>query len=65
MMFFTLPFLVFPAQPQGPGKIKVAIVKNDSDGPRAMAEGGLVAMLERLGCEIKSIDTVVLTEVEK
>jgi arginase len=65
MMLFTLPFLVFPAQPKGPGKIKVAIVKNDSEGPRAMAEGGLVAMLERLGCEIKSIDTVFLTEEEE
>ncbi len=65
MMLFTLPFLVFPVQPSGQEKIKVAIVKNDSEGPRAMAEGGLMAMLERLGCEIKSVDTVVLTEEEK
>ena len=65
MMFFTLPLLVLSSQPQGPGKIKVAIVKNDSEGPRVMAEGGLMAMLERLGCEIKSIDTVALTEEEK
>jgi len=65
MVLFTLPFLALTAQPQGPGKIKVAIVKNDSEGPRAMAEGGLVAMLERLGCEINSINTVALTEEEK
>lgn len=65
MILFTLPFLALTAQPSEPGKIKVAIVKNDSEGPRAMAEGGLAAMLERLGCEIKSIDTVVLTEEEK
>jgi arginase len=65
MMFFTLPFLALTAQPSEPGKIKVAIVKNDSEGPRAMAEGGLVAMLESLGCEIRSIDTVVLTEEEE
>lgn len=65
MILFTLPFLVLTAQPSEPGKIKVAIVKNDSEGPRAMAEGGLAAMLERLGCEIKSIDAVVLTEEEK
>jgi len=65
MMLFTLPFLALTAQPSEPGKIKVAIVKNDSEGPRAMAESGLVAMLERLGCEVKSIDTVVLTEEEQ
>lgn len=65
MMLFVLPLLVLSAQPQEPGKIKVAIVKNDSEGPRAMAEGGLLKMLERLGCEIKNIDTVALTDEEK
>jgi arginase len=65
MMLLTMPLLVLPVQPSEQGKIKVAIVKNDSEGPRAMAEGGLIAMLERLGCEIKGIETVALTEEEK
>jgi len=65
MMLFALPLLVLSAQPQEPGKIKVAIVKNYSEGPRTMAEGGLLALLEKLGCEIKSIDTVALSEEEK
>jgi hypothetical protein len=64
-MLFMMPFLILPVQPSEQGKIKVAIVKNDSEGPRAMAEGGLMAMLEKLGCEIKSVDTVALTEEEK
>jgi arginase len=43
----------------------VAIVKNDSEGPKYMAEGGLLPLLEKLGCEVKKIDTVVLTPEEK
>jgi hypothetical protein len=65
MVLLTMPLLVLPVQSSDQGKIKVAIVKNDSQGPLAMAEGGLLAMLERLGCEIERIDTVVLTEEEK
>ncbi len=65
MMLFMTPVLVLPVKSSESGKIKVVIVKNDSEGPRAMADGGIVAMLERLGCEIKSMETVALTEEEK
>lgn len=65
MMLFMMPFLILQVQASEQGKIKVAIVKNDSEGPRAMAEGGLMTMLKKLGCEIRNIDTVALTEEEK
>lgn len=65
LILLTLPFSALPVKAAEQGKIQVVIVKNDSGGPQAMAEGGLVAMLENLGCEIKRIDTVTLTEEEK
>ncbi len=43
-----------PARP----KLKVAVVRNDSDGPKYMVEGGLLPLLEKLGCEFL-IDRVV------
>jgi hypothetical protein len=45
--------------------LKVSIVQNDAAGPRYMSGGGLIALLENLGCEITDIDTVALTEDEK
>lgn len=65
LILFMLPFLIFRAQSAEQEKTKVVIVKNDSEGPQSMVEGGLVAMLESLGCEVKSIDTVTLTGEEQ
>jgi len=49
----------------GQEKIKAAIVMNDSEGPKAMAAGGLEEMLDKAGCEIKDISKVQLTDEEK
>jgi arginase len=46
-------------------KLKVGIVRNEAAGPRYMAEGGLIPLLERLGCEITRMSAVALTEDEK
>lgn len=47
------------------GKIKVAIVKNNTEGPRVMAESGLMERLQQLGCDVEDISTVELTPAEK
>ncbi|TFG58291.1 MAG: hypothetical protein E4H35_01475 [Candidatus Aminicenantes bacterium] len=62
-----LVVLLVPGPIRGAEKAKlgVAIIKNDSAGPLAMAEGGLIPLLEKRGCEIKSLDTVTLTEAER
>ncbi len=65
LLFITPPYLAWASQTSVSAKLKVSIVKNDAEGPRYMAEGGLIPLLERLGCEIKDIDTVALTEDEK
>jgi arginase len=62
----VIPLLATASAPFGPkAKLKVAIVKNDSEGPKYMAEGGLLPLLENLGCEVKKIDTVALTPEEQ
>ena len=62
----AFPLLASAAAPLGSqAKLKVAVVKNDSDGPRYMAEGGLVPLLDKLGCELVGIDTVALTPEEQ
>jgi hypothetical protein len=45
--------------------LKVAVVKNATEGPRIMAEGGLIPMLEKMGCSNSGIDTVSLTPSEQ
>lgn len=68
---FTFFALVFPllasakASAAPKAKLKVAIVKNDSEGPKTMAEGGLIPLLEKLGCAVEKIDTVALTPEEQ
>jgi len=47
------------------GKIKIAIVKNNSQGPETMANRGLRDMLAKLNCEIVSESTVQLTPDER
>ena len=65
-LMLVLPLLASAAAPsQSKAKLKVAIVKNDSDGPKYMAEGGLLPVLENLGCEVKKVDTVALTPDEQ
>ncbi len=62
----ALPLLASAKASSGPkAKLKVAIVKNDSEGPKYMAEGGLLPLLENLGSEVKKIDTVALTPEEQ
>jgi arginase len=52
-----------PAPPRP--KVKVAVVRNDSDGPKYMAEGGLLPLLEKLGCEVAGPETIALTKGEE
>jgi arginase len=60
------PLLAAAAFPLGSrAKLKVAIVKNDSEGPKYMAEGGLLQVLDGLGCEVSGVDTVALTPQEQ
>jgi arginase len=47
------------------GKIKVYIVKNNSEGPRVMAEGGLEKLLKENTCIIEDVKTVELTPEEQ
>ena len=65
-LMLVFPLLASAAAPFGSkAKLKVAIVKNDSDGPKYMAEGGLLPLLAKLGCEVIKIDTVALTPEEQ
>jgi hypothetical protein len=50
-----------PAQP----RLKISIVTNDSEGPRSMAEGGLLPLLEKLGGEVRGPETIALTKEEQ
>jgi Arginase family len=66
--FLTLAFPLLASLPSSPGskaRQMVAIVKNDAEGPKYMAEGGLLALLEKLGCDVQKMDTVVLTADEQ
>jgi Arginase family len=65
-LLLAIPLLISSASPSGPkAKLKVAIVKNDSEGPKYMAEGGLLPLLEKLECEVRGIDTVALSPEEQ
>ena len=65
-LMLAFPLLASLASPSGSKtKQKVVIVKNDSEGPKYMAEGGLFPLLENLGCDIQKIDTVALTPEEQ
>lgn len=62
----AFPLLASSVAPLGSqAKLKVAVVQNDSDGPKYMAEGGLLPLLENLGCDVQKIDTVALTPEEQ
>jgi arginase len=60
------PLLASAAAPSGSKiKLKVTIVKNDAEGPKYLAEGGLLPLLEKLGCDVQRMDTAVLTPEER
>jgi arginase len=65
LALLAVPVLAASALSGNPAKLKISIVRNDSDGPKYMAEGGLVARLEKLGGEIRGLDVVVLTPEEQ
>jgi arginase len=47
------------------GKIKVFIVKNRTEGPAIMEQGGVLDRLADLGCEVEKVATVKLTPEEE
>jgi hypothetical protein len=59
------PLLAASARAQARPKLKVAVVRNDSDGPKYMAEGGLLALLDKLGCEVQGPEAIALTKEER
>jgi hypothetical protein len=65
LIFAAPPFFACSPQSSERHTLKVSIVRNDSEGPRYMAEGGLVPRLEALGCEIVGLETAALSEAEK
>jgi len=60
---FLLSALVCAAHLPAP-QIKVAIVKNRSEGPAVMERGGLKQRLADLGCDLTGVSTVQLTPEE-
>jgi len=61
----ALSFLPGPARAAEKEKVHVSIVRKEAEGPRIMVGGGLASRLEKLGCEIKSLDIAVLTSEEQ
>jgi arginase len=61
----AFPLRSVSSRAQGPGKLEVAVVRNDSEGPKYMAEGGLVPMLQKLGCEVAGVEAATLTKAEQ
>ncbi len=49
---------------RGPAR-RAFIIRNDSEGPKAMAEGGLLEMLGRRGYAVSGVETVQLTPAEE
>ncbi|MCJ7681785.1 MAG: arginase family protein [Candidatus Aminicenantes bacterium] len=45
--------------------LSIAVVRNDSEGPRIMAESGLPQLLEQQGCTLKGIQVIQLTPSEE
>jgi arginase family enzyme len=61
---FGLAHLVGPAAGADAGKTAF-VVRNASEGPRVMAEGGLLALLQGNGFAVPDISTVKLTAAEE
>ena len=66
-VFFVIVPLISAAQsnPKNAEKIKVMIVKNRSEGPAVLVQGGLMDLLARLGCDVAKVSTVKLTPEEE
>jgi len=57
--------LVFGAARAGTGQDKKAfVVRNQTEGPRVMAEGGLLDILRRHGFSVSGVEAVKLTPAE-
>ena len=52
------------AAARGPAR-KAFVVRNDSEGPKTMAEGGLLEILGRRGYSVSGVETVKLTPAEE
>jgi hypothetical protein len=61
----AFPFARASSHAQEPGTLEVAVIRNDSEGPKYMAEGGLVPMLQKLGCEVTGVEVATLTKAEQ
>ena len=61
---WAVPLMAAAAAAPARPRLKVAVVRNDSDGPKYMAEGGLRPLLEKLGCEVVGPETIALTKDE-
>ena len=60
------PLLLCAAGHEGRGPARRAfVVRNDSEGPKAMAEGGLLEILKRRGYEAGGVEAVKLTPAEE
>lgn len=66
IIIILAPILLFGAiaAQTGQGK-KAFIVRNNTEGPRVMAEGGLLDILRRNGFEVSGPETVALTAAEE
>jgi hypothetical protein len=58
-------FLFAQAYKTVDGNINVFIVKNNTEGPRVMAEGGLTDLLKKNNCSLENIATVKLSPAEE
>ena len=65
IFLLCMPLLLLSAADAEQEGLKVAIIKNATEAPLVMAEGGLIPMLEKMGCSISGVDTVTLTPAER
>jgi len=65
VLICAVPLLSATAASPPRPKLRVAVVRNDSDGPKYMAEGGLRPLLEKLGCDVTGPEIVALTKEER
>lgn len=65
VLICAVPLLPAAAASPPRPKLRVAVVRNDSDGPKYMAEGGLRPLLEKLGCDVAGPEIVALTKEER
>jgi len=64
-IFLSPMFLLAQAYKTDKETIKVFVVKNNTEGPRVMAEGGLLDLLKKNDCSVEKVATVKLTPAEE